>query len=734
MGKEQTRYCSCCTSCTNWCSNKFCKSYPKDSDRRILWWLHVSMYLLLITSVLMPLSLRVLVDYGINDSVVIDSSDSPSYDVWVSNADGTAGEDIDGHYDIFLFHVVNPEDILNGAKPMVLEKGPYCFDEFYTKFDISFSEDGDVVTYNNYKRYIFNQDRTPQYLRLSDQITTLYSPIIAFNAGFSNTTASDGVKKAMETLFYNPKAKLELDEENARCNGAVFANRHPNCTYIQRAHTSMLELQIHLDNYLSEVNTTSDLMKCLYCQYGPNGASPFWTTTPVKAYFGWLNDTVMDGVNEWIKIVNETYSGTVIPIPNTNQTYTLGENGLLKDLSQNPAMISMGTNYTSIDDARRRRTPDIFKTGKTNRKDVGRFIRPYNMTSQWICFNPIKQPQTAGFIAGQNFPACPLFHYDWNDTECEAQGYGQGFIGEYANRAQGTDGLMFGVPKNEPKSQVYISDIERSLFLEKTSIVKDWFFDIPLRRYQVQPKDMANATTNPESEDYLGFGPGGIENLTMASAGVPVFASYPHFYQADERLVSAVDGLQPNGKIHTTYLDVELNTGLVARAYKRLQLNYRIWNSTFSNIDTGAKAAWQGLCDNLALVTDERLVMNEHFNSCERLSGGFYDCMAKEYSWNLYSNFNDDGVGGVFFPYGWADEWLEMDEDSARELNDSVYGLDNIADQIMIWSLVLAALCAAGIITIIIRDSRRHSETIKRSSNADDRFARLLADDEQIRQ
>ena len=73
-------------------------------------------------------------------------------------------------------------------------------------------------------------------------------------------------------------------------------------------------------------------------------------------------------------------------------------------------------------------------------------------------------------------------------------------------------------------------------------------------------------------------------------------------------------------------------------------------------------------------------------------------------------------------------------EDSARELNDSVYGLDNIADQIMIWSLVLAALCAAGIITIIIRDSRRHSETIKRSSNADDRFARLLADDEQIRQ
>ena len=66
----------------------------------------------------------------------------------------------------------------------------------------------------------------------------------------------------METLFYNPKAKLELDEENARCNGAVFANRHPNCTYIQRAHTSMLELQIHLDNYLSEVNTTSDLMKC----------------------------------------------------------------------------------------------------------------------------------------------------------------------------------------------------------------------------------------------------------------------------------------------------------------------------------------------------------------------------------------------------------------------------------------------------------------------------------------
>ena len=678
----------------------------------------------------MPLSLRILVDIGINDSVVIDSSDATSYDVWVSNADGSAGEDIDGQYDIYLFHVVNPDDIINGAKPMVLEKGPYCFDEFYTKFDISWSDDGDTVTYNNYKRYVFNEGRTPQYLHLSDQITTIYSPVVAFNAGFSNLTVNNVTKLAMSSLFYDPKAKMELEQENVRCDGNIFANQHPDCQYIQAAHTSLQELQGHLDHYLQQVNKTSDLFKCIYCQYGPNGASPFWTTTPVKAYFGWLNDTVMEGIDEWIGIVNATYSGMEIPIPDTNQTYTLGSNGMFQKLQQNPAMISMGTNYTSIADTRRRRTPDIFKTGKTNPKDVGRFIRPYNMTSQWICFSPLKQPQSPGFIWGQNFPACPLFHYDWNETECKEQGYGQGFIGEYANRAEGTDGIMFGVPKNEPKSQVYISDIERSLFLERTKVVKDWFFQIPLQRYMVQQKDMLNATMNPENYYYLSFGPGGIENLTMASDGVPVFASYPHFYQADVRLASNVDGMFPNGKIHNTYLDVELNTGLVARAYKRLQLNYRIWNSTFTNIDSDAKSAWEGLCNNLAQVTDPRLIMNENFKSCERLSAAFYDCMSKEYSWNLYSNFNDDGVGGIYFPYGWADEWLVMDEDSARELNDSVYGIDVIADQIMIWSLVLAALCAAGIITMIIRDARRNTEGRKINSKTDDRFARLLEDDE----
>jgi len=54
----------------------------------------------------------------------------------------------------YLFHISNAEDVYNiGAKPMLVEKGPYVFQEFHHKIDEVWNDNG-TVTYKQIKRWI----------------------------------------------------------------------------------------------------------------------------------------------------------------------------------------------------------------------------------------------------------------------------------------------------------------------------------------------------------------------------------------------------------------------------------------------------------------------------------------------------------------------------------------------------------------------------------------------------
>ncbi|CDQ64590.1 unnamed protein product [Oncorhynchus mykiss] len=61
--------------------------------------------------------------------------------------------------------------------------------------------------------------------------------------------------------------------------------------------------------------------------------------------------------------------------------------------------------------------------------------------------------------------------------------------------------------------------------------------------------------------------------LCFLSIGAPIVVSFPHFYQADDKYINAVDGLHPNKEEHETYLDLNPTTGVPIRACKRAQLN-----------------------------------------------------------------------------------------------------------------------------------------------------------------
>ena len=191
---------------------------------------------------------------------------------------------------------------------------------------------------------------------------------------------------------------------------------------------------------------------------------------------------------------------------------------------------------------------------------------------------------------------------------------------------------------------MFVNDIYRSLYIEDSN--NEYWDGIFLRRYIIQDKDLLNATANPENAQYYNFGPSGMLNATMA-AGIPTFITRPHFLGGDPVLIGAVEGLSPMKEVHQTYLDIEPQTGLLAKAHKRLQLVYQI-NSLFlptTKNDTVENV--NAICENLLYIS---AALNQTTNlTCDHTAlSSLFTCLAENVSYHVA---NDN----IFFPYGWVD-------------------------------------------------------------------------------
>lgn len=71
----------------------------------------------------------------------------------------------------------------------------------------------------------------------------------------------------------------------------------------------------------------------------------------------------------------------------------------------------------------------------------------------------------------------------------------------------------------------------------------------------------------------------GVLNLEPCKAtpelplGAPIALSFPHFYQADQSYLDAVEGMKPNKTLHQFYLDIEPTLGFPLAIRPRFQLN-----------------------------------------------------------------------------------------------------------------------------------------------------------------
>ncbi|XP_077165467.1 scavenger receptor class B member 1 isoform X2 [Paroedura picta] len=61
------------------------------------------------------------------------------------------------HFSVYFFHVLNPNAVLQGEKPVVEQRGPYVYREFREKRNITFYENGSV-SFLEYRRFYFQPD------------------------------------------------------------------------------------------------------------------------------------------------------------------------------------------------------------------------------------------------------------------------------------------------------------------------------------------------------------------------------------------------------------------------------------------------------------------------------------------------------------------------------------------------------------------------------------------------
>lgn len=690
---QQDTFYSLCTVETT-CGGRVNYGRFKDRNHALLCTLFGCMTFFLMIAVIVPLVIYSLVDMGINEQVAIDSTGNPNFKSWQNNVVSPGSDDVKVTYTVNLFDLQNPTEVMSGGKPKVVERGPYVYNEYYQKIDIEWSNDGDIVTYNIYRYYIYNQAMSGPGTSEADNITVPYATVLGFE--YLLNTIPEPVQEMYTAGVLNKLHQTEInvvhqieklyEEVQASTNPIIRLKKAKILQQLRNTNVSMQLYFADLYYYFNQTEAGQVIFKNLMCQT-PNGISPFTQLHPSEAWFGWLKDPLLTQVSY---ILAEVKAKTNVTIP------------------WSTAVPGAAVNYTSIHDTRRRRTPDTLYTGKKNKHKIAAYVRYQNMSVMHTCISPTSSQNMSDYIEGEEFPACAHYQNDWDEETAKAMGYTLPFDTPYANRIEGSDANQYGRPLTNKKYQVFISDIYRSAYLEFKSM-ESWY-GIDVKRFSLQSKDMLNATQNPENAQYYAFGPYGLLNATKAS-NIPVFISFPHFYLADPSLVAAIEGLNPQKEIHQTYLDVEPQTGLLVEARKRLQVNYYMQDYAIPEVDPSTVDLGYAACANLTALTTELASLGvdvPDINCNTSVVTNGIVCLSQPSTWTFQN-------GGVFVPYGWVSEDLSLPESAANALTNSLFIMETIADGIRMWSLFaggffFAMICAT--LTYQYCQYRQHSNKV----------------------
>jgi len=268
-----------------------------------------------ILATVLPAVIRSKLHAGIEKMVIIDSFDSEGYLDWTDSTRPNAAHQIMSFY---MFNITNPDQVLNGSKPILQELPPLVYHMVEQNFNVSFSADKTIISYQNWLRFY----PTPETVALSKQnITTINMPFQGLIG--RNITAIgeiiDGFFHEKEMLFVNRPMndtlfgyfdemlwKLSKIEKSLnpryrglQVNATDLAWADNNCSTIRMytgvGHPELLRETISWDDMAS-------MECCNYGSCGPTnrglGRDPAWLHAPANNFRGSMGHQFRSGLHK----------------------------------------------------------------------------------------------------------------------------------------------------------------------------------------------------------------------------------------------------------------------------------------------------------------------------------------------------------------------------------------------------------------------------------------------------
>ena len=169
---------------------------------------------------LILLALGLGVGYGVVP-VVVDQLVAENLDLWTEDSEGQKNfvqPPVDLYMKFYIYHVTNPDEVIEGEKPKVEEKGPYSYLEKRLKVDIKAGEGVDLlerIEFGQKKTYIFDKNTSCVGCDKDDIVTVINAPLIGFVYQFASTGgAIETYAKRFNSAMKNEKFVLASRCEN----------------------------------------------------------------------------------------------------------------------------------------------------------------------------------------------------------------------------------------------------------------------------------------------------------------------------------------------------------------------------------------------------------------------------------------------------------------------------------------------------------------------------------------
>jgi len=137
----------------------------------------------------------------------------------------------------------------------------------------------------------------------------------------------------------------------------------------------------------------------------------------------------------------------------------------------------------------------------------------------------------------------------------------------------GSPGNFFGFFRRGSgvTENLFWAQVARTLPMEVE--IETEYQGVSVYRYIFPESVIENGTTNPENKQFFQDGPKGLFNAT-AILKVPIFYSWPHFYQGDPTLLTHFEGPRaPDPNLDNSYIEVQPIIGANCHSSRKVQGN-----------------------------------------------------------------------------------------------------------------------------------------------------------------